>query len=104
MTSRILIIQTFRWVAIAEAISYLLLIIGMVGKYGFDQEVGVTVMGPIHSFLFIAYVIMVFVVWPQVKWSIGQVVVAILMSAIPLGTLWVERKMLPEEHAIASEA
>ncbi len=104
MTSRILIIQTFRWVAIAEAISYLLLIIGMVGKYGFDQEVGVTVMGPIHGFLFIAYVIMVFIVWPQVKWSIGQVVVAILMSAIPLGTLWVERKMLPEEHAIASEA
>lgn len=104
MTSRNLIIQTFRWVAIAEAISYLLLIIGMVGKYGFDQEVGVTVMGPIHGFLFIAYVIMVFVVWPQVKWSIGQVVLAILMSAIPLGTLWVERKMLPEERVIASEA
>lgn len=91
------IIQAFRWVAIAEAVSYVLLIIGMIGKYRFDQEIGVTVMGPIHGALFLVYGVMVFVVWPHVKWNIGQVLLAILLSVIPLGTIYVERKMVPQE-------
>lgn len=98
-TQEPMLVRGFRWVAIIEAASYLLLILGMVGKYGFDQEIGVTVMGPIHGALVVLYVVGVFLVWPKVNWNIGQVILAILLSVLPLGTLYVERKMLPSSEA-----
>ena len=47
--------RTFAWIAILEAASFVLLMIAMVFKYGFDNEAGVSVMGPIHGVLFLAY-------------------------------------------------
>lgn len=96
------LISTFRWVAIAEATSFVLLLIAMIFKYGFDQEVGVQVLGPIHGMLFLAYVALAFLVWPKAKWSASQLIIALLLSVIPLGTLYVERKMVPSDAELAA--
>lgn len=96
------LISTFRWVAIAEATSFVLLLIAMIFKYGFDQEIGVQVLGPIHGMLFLAYVALAFLVWPKVKWSVSQLIIALLLSVIPLGTLYVERKMVPSDDELAA--
>lgn len=98
------LIRVFRWVAIAEAASYLLLLLAMVFKYGVDQEIGVTVMGPIHGVLFLFYVGLALLVWPKVKWSFGQFLLAILLSAVPLGTIYVERKIVPDSSELAARA
>lgn len=46
-------LQAFRWVAFAEGISYIALLLGMVLKYGFDMPMAVT--GQIHGYLVILY-------------------------------------------------
>ena len=55
-------IKAFRWVAIAEATSWLLLIIATIVKYAADQPNGVHVLGPIHGVLFIAYIVLALVI------------------------------------------
>ena len=65
--------RTFRAVAIAEACSWIGLLIGMAFKYlvVFD-DVGVRVFGPIHGALFVAYVVVALVTARAFRWSIGD--------------------------------
>ncbi|MHA6625596.1 DUF3817 domain-containing protein [Pseudonocardia sichuanensis] len=83
----------FRAVAIAEACSWAGLLIGMFFKYVvvFD-EVGVTVFGPIHGALFVAYVVVTLVVARTFRWSVGTTLLALVASIPPLATLWFERR------------
>lgn len=83
----------FRIVAIAEACSWAGLLIGMFFKYVvvFD-EIGVTVFGPIHGALFVAYVIVTLVVARTFRWSVPTTVLALVASIPPLATLWFERR------------
>ena len=60
----------FRAVAIAEAVSWTGLLIGMLFKYVLsDNELGVKIFGPIHGTIFIAYVITVAVVRKPLRWT-----------------------------------
>jgi integral membrane protein len=43
----------FRWVAMAEATSWLVLIVATIVKYTTKSQLAVHVMGPIHGALFI---------------------------------------------------
>ena len=86
----------FRWVAIAEAVSWTGLLIGMLFKYVLsDNELGVKIFGPIHGGLFIAYVITVLVVRGPLRWSWPLTLVALAASIPPLFTwlfeIWAER-------------
>jgi integral membrane protein len=83
----------FRIVAIAEACSWAGLLIGMFFKYVvvFD-DIGVTVLGPIHGALFVAYVIVTLVVARTFRWSVPTTVLALVASIPPLATLWFERR------------
>ncbi|MBQ1016205.1 DUF3817 domain-containing protein, partial [Micromonospora sp. M51] len=56
--------------AIAEACSWLALLVGMLVKYGpTDNELGVKIFGPIHGGLFVAYVVLVLAVARLHRWS-----------------------------------
>lgn len=85
-------VAAFRAVAIAEAVSWTGLLIGMVFKYlvVFD-DIGVKVFGPIHGVLFLLYLVVTWRVRPVVRWSTVLTVVAFLVSVPPLGTLVFER-------------
>jgi integral membrane protein len=83
-------------VAIAEAVSWTGLLIGMLFKYVLsDNELGVKIFGPIHGGLFIAYVITVLVVRGPLRWSWPLTLVALAASIPPLFTwffeIWAER-------------
>lgn len=84
-----------RWIALAEALSYLLLLVAVVAKRGFDQPEGVSVMGPIHGMLFLAYIGLVLLARDELRWGARQTIVAILASVVPFGSLAVERRMIP---------
>jgi integral membrane protein len=84
--------RVFRAVAIAEACSWAGLLIGMFFKYVvvFD-DIGVTVFGPIHGALFVAYVLVSVLVARTFGWTLRTTLIALAASIPPLATLWFER-------------
>ena len=83
----------FRWVALLEGISFILLVfIAMPLKYGLDIPEGVRVVGMAHGVLFVAYIIFLFMVWQEQKWSLKKVAIAFFMSLVPFGTFWFDKK------------
>ncbi|HYJ12451.1 MAG TPA: DUF3817 domain-containing protein [Thermomicrobiales bacterium] len=91
---RLLMIVTF-----AEAISWLGLLAGMVAKYGFDNETGVSVMGPIHGFLFMLFVVLLLITQFQERWPISKTIVAFLESIPPFLGFWLGWRLLQELRA-----
>lgn len=82
----------FRVVAIAEACSWIGLLIGMFVKYVPEtSEIGVQVFGPIHGAIFMAYVLITLVAARVLRWSAGTTLLALAASVPPLVTVWFER-------------
>lgn len=82
----------FRSFAIAEVITWTLLIAGMLQKYAFDAgEWGVRVGGSIHGFVFIAYVVIVVVVAVNQRWHAGVSFAALASAVVPYASVPVER-------------
>ena len=82
----------FRRVAVAEAITWGLLLIGMFLKYVTrTTEVGVQVFGMVHGVVFIAYCLTVLLVAVDQRWSVGRTALGLLCAVPPFMTLWFER-------------
>jgi integral membrane protein len=78
--------------AIAEACSWLALLVGMAVKYGPPaNEIGVKIFGPIHGALFVAYGLLVLVMARLHRWSPGVTTVALVCSVPPFATVVFER-------------
>lgn len=85
-----------RVVAIAEAISWLGLLIGMAFKYLLsDNEIGVKIFGPIHGTIFVLYVLTVLVVQRRLRWDLVTTGLALAASVPPFATvlfeMWAQR-------------
>lgn len=85
-------IRGFRLVAIAEAVSWLLLILATIVKYSLDAPLGVHVLGPIHGALFVAYVLLALVVAYQLRWKAGTTLVVLAESVLPGGGFLAARR------------
>ena len=87
----------FRLIALAEAFSWVGLLVGMYFKYlGTPRtEVGVKVFGPIHGGIFIAFVVAAVLVGMAFKWTVSTWLLALLASVVPLGSviflIWADR-------------
>ncbi len=87
----------FRLIALAEAVSWAGLLVGMYFKYlGSPRtEIGVKVFGPIHGGVFVAFVIAALLVGIVRKWDIATWILALLASIVPLGSvifvMWADR-------------
>ncbi|MFF5056445.1 DUF3817 domain-containing protein [Micromonospora sp. NPDC000663] len=78
--------------AIAEACSWLALLVGMAVKYGPpDNELGVKIFGPIHGGLFVAYGLLVLAVARLRRWSLPVTFVALVSAVPPFATVIFER-------------
>ncbi|MFC0505939.1 DUF3817 domain-containing protein [Micromonospora costi] len=78
--------------AVAEACSWLGLLVGMAVKYGpTDNEVGVKIFGPIHGGLFVVYLLLVLLVARRQRWSLLATGVALACAVPPFATLVYER-------------
>lgn len=85
-------VQLFRLAAIAEAVSWTGLLIGMLFKYTMTHNaIGVHVFGPIHGALFLAFLVAVFRVRRPQGWSTVLTGVALFSSIPPYGTVVFER-------------
>ena len=89
------LVTLFKTAAIAEACSWVGLLIGMFFKYVVDAgELGVKIFGPIHGTLFLLYVVSVLLVRPVLGWNGRLTLVGLLASIPPLATIWFERRVL----------
>jgi integral membrane protein len=88
------LLNRFRWLAVTEGISYLLLGITVPLKRIYNIPEPNFIVGSIHGVLFIAYCIILLVLMIDLKWSFKKGFILFLASLIPFGTFWAERKYL----------
>ena len=88
-------VRKVRLVSIAEAVSYLVLLVGAVLKRTADSEIIVEVMGPIHGLLFLAFALIIVLEHRFLGWTMWKMVGALFLGSLPFGGFWVERRWLP---------
>jgi integral membrane protein len=84
-------LKTFRFVAIAEAITWALLLTGMVFKYTDVTDLGVRIFGMVHGVVFIAYCLTTVLVAVDQRWSRGRSLLTLLASVPPFFTILADR-------------
>lgn len=95
--------KRLRYVALAEATSFLVLLVFSVIKRTADNELGVQIMGPIHGLLFVAYIALAINVRSEYGWS-GRTTFWVMVGAVvPFGGYVVDRWLLGEERRLAAE-
>jgi integral membrane protein len=85
------------YVAIAEAFSFICLLIATAIKYGADQPKGVEILGPLHGMLFVAYVVLAFIAKQQRGWSLQKLTLILLGAVVPVAGFFAGRQLLEED-------
>ncbi|MFS0732440.1 DUF3817 domain-containing protein [Microbacterium sp. 1P10UB] len=85
----------FRTLAIAEAVSWTLLIVGLILRAAAGVDVAVTVGGGIHGFVFLAYAATAVLVAKNQRWTAAPAIIAVVSAVIPYATVptevWLKR-------------
>ncbi|CAB4941123.1 unannotated protein [freshwater metagenome] len=95
--------RLFRTAALAEAVTWALLLTGMFLKYVTETtELGVQVFGMVHGVVFVAYCLAAVLVAVDQKWSLGRLVLGLVAAVPPFATIpferYAERTRLLGEH------
>lgn len=86
--------QLFRLLAVAEAITWTLLIVGMLLKYAVQTtDVGVSIGGGVHGFVFLAFVAGAAVIALNQRWSIRVCAMVLLGAVLPYASIPAERRL-----------
>lgn len=89
-----------RLIALIEGMSYLtLLFIAMPLKYLYDHPEAVRSVGMVHGVLFVAYVFLVFQAKSDRGWGADKTSNLLLISLVPFGNFYADRKWLAPEQA-----
>ncbi|MCH5645455.1 MULTISPECIES: DUF3817 domain-containing protein [unclassified Gordonia (in: high G+C Gram-positive bacteria)] len=87
--------KRFRFVAVAEAITWAALLVAMFFKWVLGHEEAVAVPGMVHGIVFMVFVAVSLISWRQLRWSVGVTALALISSIPPFGTLvfewWAKR-------------
>lgn len=90
------LIRLLRRVSVVEATSYLLLLIATVVKQTGGSETGVSILGPIHGILFLAFAGLVLLARGHMQWPLMRTILALIIGSLPLGGYWLDRNWLAE--------
>jgi integral membrane protein len=89
-----------RLVSILEGLSLLVLLgIAMPLKYIFHQPEAVRVVGLIHGVLFVSYVLLLVQNAIEQRWSFQKVGLGLLLSVVPFGAFYAERRLFQATSA-----
>lgn len=96
--------KVFAFVALLEGVTWAGLLIGMFLKYiTKTSELGVTLFGPLHGIVFIAYVVITVMAAVRLRWPVWAALLALLAAVPPLVTIpvemWFKRRGLLLEPA-----
>ena len=94
-------IKTLRWVGFLEGISFLLLLfIAMPMKYMFDNPILVKYVGMGHGVLFIAFLVVLFIVCEKQKWALKMFILGLIASILPFGPFVFDAKLKKMEQPV----
>ena len=86
--------KIFRYAAIAEAVTWTLLLAGMFLKYVTETtELGVRIGGMAHGVVFIAYCLITVVVAIDARWTFKRTALGLLSAIPPYFTIWFDVAM-----------
>ncbi|MFF8994978.1 DUF3817 domain-containing protein [Streptomyces sp. NPDC014983] len=91
-------IRRLRLVSAPEAVSFIVLLVCSVLKRTTDFN-AVPVMGAVHGVLFVLYVLFWADAWNRAKWSLGTAALYFVLSVLPTGGFFAERKLRREAEA-----
>lgn len=89
------LLSLFRIVAFLEGLSYIILLfVATPIKYLANDPQYVKLLGMPHGLLFIAYLILAFVIRPSQGWDKPTFIKVLLASILPFGTFYIDYKYL----------
>ena len=91
------IVSIFRLVAVSEGYSYLAFAATMPLKYGLGILWPNKIVGATHGALFLAFMVLLLLVWVRERWRIGRVAAFGLASLLPFGTIWLDRRIFAKK-------
>lgn len=100
----------YRFAALAEAVTWTLLLVGMFAKYVTrTTDLGVTVAGGLHGFVFLLFCVATVVVAVDQRWSFARILFGLAAAIPPLATVpferWaVRRGLIAEQWRLRDEA
>jgi len=87
--------NAFRLVALLEGVSYILLLFVAVPiKYWGGNEQLVKLLGMPHGLLFVAYIILAYLLKEEENWNKAEFFIILVCSILPFGTFYMDRKYL----------
>ncbi|AEV82167.1 membrane protein [Actinoplanes sp. SE50] len=70
-----------------------LVLVGMPLKYFGDNDTVVAVIGPLHGFLYMIYLLFSFDLSRRARWPFGRMILVMLAGTIPFFSFWAERQV-----------
>jgi integral membrane protein len=88
-------VKFFRIIAFLEGVSYLFLfLVSMPLKYTEITVVPNQIGGMAHGVLFVIYAVMILPVGLKVKWNFKTMIIVFILSLLPFGTFYMDKKYL----------
>ncbi|WP_341854428.1 DUF3817 domain-containing protein [Brachybacterium sp. GPGPB12] len=89
--------RLYRLLALAEMVTWTLLLLGILLKYAPQvTEVGVRIGGSLHGFVFLSYLVVTVLVAVDQRWSLGRLAMGLGSAFVPYLTVpferWAHRK------------
>ena len=97
-------LRTYRVFAWVTGVVLLALVVAMVAKYGFGESAGVAVIGPMHGFLYMGYIVATLVLAERCRWRPVQALLVLLAGTIPFASFVAERKVTRQVRAMGNPA
>lgn len=97
--SKIKLSKNIRYIAIAEGVSYLILLILSILKRttSIDVHLGIKYLGMAHGILFVLFVTAIILGKMYLNWTIGRSIWAFVASLLPFGTFVLDAQLKKEE-------
>jgi integral membrane protein len=93
----------FRFMAYLTGVGLLVLAVGVILKYAADAPALVAIVGPIHGFCYMVYLVFAFDLSLKTKWSPLYTIGVLLAGTIPFLSFVAERKVTHRVTALLQE-
>lgn len=94
-------LRTLRWIALAEGVTFLVLLGGLIARTAFDGPDLSGVIGPVHGIAVCAYAVGIVMAREERRWPATTVAVLLLAAIIPFGGAVVAHRVLrPHEDVM----
>ncbi len=94
------LLTAYRALAYVTGVGLVLLCVACIAHYGFGASATpVMIVGTLHGWLYMAYVVVAFVLGMKLEWPMGKIVWTVLAGTIPTAVFFVERRVVREMKA-----